>query len=112
MAVLSPETTVKELFLKACRENDLPKVQYCLALGADVNWRDEDYDEGWSGLSWAASENYGELLELLLAKTGVDVNIHNNNGWTPLVSACAWGHEKIVRRLAEVPGIQLNSVGQ
>ena len=85
MALLSPDTTVKELFLKACEDNDLSKVQYIFPLGANVNWMD-----GWSGLHWAASQNYGELLELLLGKTGVDVNIRDKYRVTPLMSACIW----------------------
>ena len=105
MALLSPETTVKELFLKACEENDLHKVQFFFSLGADVNWREDD---GCSGLHWAASRNYGELLGLLLGKTGVDVNIRDIMGVTPLMVACASGHENIVRTLTQVPDIQLN----
>ena len=85
-----------------------------LSKGADVNWRaDEDEDEdlvgGEAGLHFAADYNYGELLELLLAQTGVNVNIRDNHNWTPLMFACARGHENIVRRLCQVPGIQLNT---
>ena len=62
-------------------------VRELLAEGADVNWRDDD-DDGWAGLHFAANHNYGELLELLLAQTGVDVNIRTNHNTTPLMVAC------------------------
>ena len=69
--------------------------------------RDDHY--GMSGLHMAARNNYGELLELLLAQNGVDVNIRTNINWTPLMVACGWGHENIVRRLCRVTDITLNS---
>ena len=80
---------------------------HSLARGADVHWsRDLD---GWSGLHSAARFNNGELLELLLAQTGVDVNIRDNRNTTPLMFACISGHENIVRRLCQVTDIQLNN---
>ena len=93
---LSSETTLKEIFFKACRGNELNKVRSVLTLDADVNWRDAD---GLSGVHFAARYNFGELLELLLAHTGVDVNIRHLIIQTPLIVACEWGHEDIVRRL-------------
>ena len=104
---LTPETTVKEMFLSACQRNNLNLVGQLLPLGADINWR-RDAD-GEAGLHFAARHNYGELLELLLAQTGVNVNIRTNNKKTPLMEACIDGHENIVRRLCQVTGIQLNS---
>ena len=45
---------------------------------------------------------YGELLELLLSQTGVDVNITNNNNVTPLMMTCTRGNENIMRRFCQV----------
>ena len=92
---LRRDTPVWELFIGACERNELNKVQSLLIFDVDVNWM----LNGWSGLHIAAEDNYGELLELLLAQTGVDVNIRNNTNWTPLMVACISGHEDIVRRL-------------
>ena len=99
---------MKDSYFKACKENNHSLVRELLSSGADVNWRDADAD-GRSGLHFAARDNYGELLELLLAQTGVDVNIRAIYNWTPLMWACHQGHENIVRRLCQVTGIQLNS---
>ena len=105
-ALLSPDTTFKNLFIAACDGNDLQKVQYLFHLGADVNWRDL---YGWSGLHIAAENNYGELQELLLSKTGVNVNIRRNDGQTPLMAASIRGNKNIMMRLCQVDGIQVNS---
>ena len=100
---------MKDLYLQACEENNNSLVRELLSSGADVNWRRDA--NGWSGLHFAARYNYGELLELLLAQTGVDVNIRDNDNETPLMVACSWGRENIVRRLSQVTDIQLNTGG-
>ena len=46
--------------------------------------------DGWAGLHFAARHNYGELLELLLAQTEVNVNIRTNRNLTPLIWACSY----------------------
>jgi len=45
------------------------------------------------------------VLDLLLAKRGVDVNIGSKYNWTALMVACYGGHDNIVRRLLQVAGI-------
>ena len=101
---------VTELFLESCQSNDVNKARQTLLLGADVNWRRED--SGYAGLHYAAGRGNGELLELLLNQTGVNVNITKNKNWTPLMVACYWGHDNIVRKLCRAPGIELNLVAQ
>ena len=91
--------------LGSCKRNDIHRVRHILLVGADVNWKD---NEGRSGLHHAARNNYGDLLELLLTQTGVNVNITDRYNFTPLMVACAEGHENIVRRLCQAPGIELN----
>ena len=68
---LSPNLTIKELFLQACTKGNLELARVLLANGAAVNWVD---DLG-SGLHKAARSGHGELLDLLLAQPGVEVNI-------------------------------------
>ena len=103
---LTPPFTVKGQFFYSCDNNDVERVRQVLALGADVNWKDSAH---WSGLHIAARYNYGELLELLLSQPGVDVNTTiDNYRFTPLIYACWFGHENIVRRLCQVNGIEPN----
>ena len=105
---LSSNTTVKDLFLSACKKNDIITVKRIQWLLPDVNWRDES-NSGWTGLHYAANCNYGRLLDLLLGQPGVDVNIFTNgNKLTPLMVACSKGHKNIVRTLSRAPGIDLN----
>ena len=104
---LPPEIS-REIYLESCWSNDIHKVRQILLLGADVNWKDNAPFN--SGLHIAARNNYGDLLELLLTQTGVNVNIViDGHKSTPLMGACYKGHENIVRRLCQAPGIELNS---
>ena len=59
-------------FLKYCRENNLEKVTDCLARGVDVNT--VSVDGCWTALTIACYEGYPELLTILLAQPGIDVN--------------------------------------
>jgi len=104
---ISPNLTIKELFLQACVEGDLELARVLLANGADVNWVE---DGGWSlsGLYWAARGGHGELLDLLLTQPGVDANIRDEDNTTPLMTACLQGEEIIVKKLRQVDGIHLN----
>ena len=91
-------------FLKSCEENDLSSVRLLLLEGVNVNSR-----RGMTGLHYVVKENhYGELLELLLTQSGVNVNIYSKDKHTPLMVACEMGHVNIVRRLSQVPDIQYN----
>ena len=102
---LSPTLTTRDLFLKACDEGDLELVRVLLARGADVNWRRDKY-YFFSGLHSAT--NYGDLLDLLLAQPGLEVNIRDKYNRTPLMVACGWGSENSVRKLLQVAGIKIN----
>ena len=102
---LSPNLAV-HLFLKACSEGNLEVARFMLANGAAVNWvTDGDLV---SGLHWAARSGHGELLDLLLAQPGVEVNIKNGTNRTPLMLACLRGKENLVAPGGGYPGIHLN----
>ena len=96
----------KVRYLAACESNLVDEVRLLLDSGADVNWRREE--DGQTGLHLAALYNYQELLELLLAQTGVKVNISDQNYRTPVMTACLVGHGNIVRRLCRAQDINLN----
>jgi len=106
MMKLTPRTTVRELFLKACEERNLDMVSTILSYGADVNWQGKHF--GWSGLHWAVNNNSIDLLEDLLATGNVDVNIADSEQETPLMRACQLGQEEMVRVLCQARGVDLN----
>jgi len=104
---LSPDCTVKELFLEACEGGKLDLVRPLLAHNADVNWK-QDKGNLRSGLHLAVRGDHGDLLDLLLSQTGVDVNIRDKYNMTPLMRACGTGLDNMVRKLLKVDGVDLN----
>ena len=100
---------LNERLIQSCKKNDSEDVLFCLQQGADVNINCKDEDgTTFTGLSIAASRNYPELVDLLLAR-GADVNKTTLYKYyqddedieevTPLMIASKQGHHKIVKRL-------------
>ena len=100
---LSPSLSTRDLYLNACEEGDLELARVLLARGADVNWRCAK-----GGLHYAARHDHGDLLDLLLAQPGLDVNIKDYRNATPLMEACVRGSENSLRKLLQVDGIEIN----
>ena len=109
--------SLNERFLQSCKKNNEEDVLDCLENGADVNCKSCDEDgTTFTGLSIAASRNYPELMDLLLAR-GADVNKtclykqyqddEDLEEYTPLMIASHHGHTKIVNRLIKVHGIDI-----
>ena len=106
-----PSTDIKDLFIEACRKNELEKVKACITLGVDINLVTPD--EKWAGLTAAAQEGSFKVLEHLLTFPNINVNIKtkgsNDYGKvTALHLACRREHLNIVRRLMTIPTIELN----
>ena len=99
------EKIIQDLFLDACKTNDLEKVKNCVGLGADINSKDVC---GYTGLYLAARENCLDVLDYLLDRTNINVNCKTFNGLTPLMIACIRGHIQVVWRLCLVPSININ----
>ena len=76
-----------------------------LGTGAHVNWKDSHCQL--SGPHCAALKSDRELMDLLLAQTGVDVNTKHGDGTTPLMDACVRGHSNI-SKLLQVGGVDVN----
>ena len=99
--------TVEEVFLTAIREEDLEKIKACITLGVNVNVRDK---YGLPALFRACHNYY--IFELFLAQPNIDVNIkyeeYNDTHETVLMSAISVNNANVVRRLCQVPGIDLN----
>ena len=105
---LSPTLTTRGLFLEACDEGDLELARVLLARGADVNWSGGTKGYLASGLHYAARDENADLLDLLLAQPGLDVNIKDYRKTTPLMEACVRGSENSLRKLLQVDGIEIN----
>ena len=109
--------SLNERFLQSCKKNNEEDVLDCLENGADVNCKSCDEDgTTFTGLSIAASRNYPELMDLLLAR-GADVNKTTLYKYyqddedieevTPLMIASKQGHHQIVKRLLQVHNIDI-----
>ncbi|WP_343289447.1 ankyrin repeat domain-containing protein [Wolbachia endosymbiont of Encarsia formosa] len=93
-------TTDKENFTplySAAQNRHKAVVKLLLSNGAKVNGCSTDRDP----LSVAVNNGHKEIVELLLSAEGVDVNIGNRFGNTPLHVAAIKSHEEIARLLLE-----------
>ena len=75
--------------------------------GVDVNATSERVN-GATALWMACQNGHGEVVRLLLASSGIDVNQADTTGRTPFSMACQLGHTPVVKRLLTVSGIDLN----
>ena len=104
---LSPDDTVKKLFLSACVFGKYELVRVLLANGAHVNWK-EDVTL-MSGLHKAAGNRQGHVVDLLLAQPGVDVNSKNQAGDTPLAYCLKNGRIQMARILLNNPRVDIDT---
>ena len=115
---ISRTQTLPYLFINACQDNDIVKVNSCINLGVEINTVSED--GLWSGLTIAAKKNYIKLLDILLTHPNIDVNLATSavvvffEDWpqvsgkrTPLMIACQNGNHEIVDKLLQIPNINI-----
>ena len=69
-----------------CRRGEVEGVRAALGRGVDVNTTDRMSN---TGLMEAALRNQEEVVEVLLAQPGVDVDYMNSTGQTALHWACS-----------------------
>jgi ankyrin repeat protein len=82
-----------DFFVEAVRKNRIDEVRALLLQGVDVNSRDVFGDN--AGLHWAARLGLAEMARLLI-DNGADVNIRNDEGYTPLHWAAGEGQKELV----------------
>jgi ankyrin repeat protein len=70
----------------------VPQLRELVALGALVNWAEND---GWTALHFACANGHKEIVETLL-KAGADAHYTNLLGKTPRDFARAAGNKEIV----------------
>ncbi|XP_011409906.2 PREDICTED: protein phosphatase 1 regulatory subunit 16A-like [Amphimedon queenslandica] len=66
--------------------------------GGSVNTKDK---YGASALHIAAANGYIEVMELILSQPKVNINIQDNEGWTPFHAAVCWEQREAMKLLAE-----------
>ncbi len=105
---------IKELWL-ACKNGDEAKAAQLLQAGVSANTRlffgaplDEEGCDDTTYLHYAASGGHLNIVDLLFAHRA-HTNPRDQNGWIPLISALAMGHEAVVDRLI-ARGAQVNSI--
>ena len=82
------------------------------APGADVNVTSKEAN-GVTALWQACQNGHGEVVRLLLASSGIDVNqARTDNGSTPLFQACYDGNTPVAELLLISSDIDLNKVPQ
>lgn len=82
-----------DFFVEAVRKDRIDEVRAFLLKGGDVNSRDVFGDN--SGLHWAARLGLAEMARLLI-DNGADLNIRNDEGFTPLHWAAGEGQKELV----------------
>lgn len=91
--------------LKAIKEGNLEKLKELVALGSNINYKDE---YGYTPLIWAVKCNHKNIIEFLISK-GVDREIKDNHGFnssvnynrTALFWAVSLQYTEIVKLLIE-----------
>jgi hypothetical protein len=77
---------------------NVAEVQRLVAAGADVNEQGED---GWRPLHYAAAKGHVETVKLL-AQLGAELDVQNARGETPLEFSVRLGHHQLAEVLREL----------
>ena len=98
-----------------CRDGKLVEVSKALQAGADPNTKGGcrmDFDnrvrDFVTCLMVAIVRSHEEMVELLLAQPGIEVNAKDSRKETALYYACRGGNVVILSKLLAVPGILVN----
>jgi ankyrin repeat protein len=88
--------------IRAAYDGNEQRVRELVAAGAPL----DRVDKGrMSALHWASYKGHARIAKLLLdgkyEGKSADVDTQEIDGWTPLISASAWGREAVVRLLLE-----------
>jgi ankyrin repeat protein len=82
------------------RPGYLDDVKTLIEVGG-VRVNQQDRIRGRPVLSWAATEEYVEIVEYLLTVQGIEENLRDNDGRTPLSYAASNGRRDVVRILTK-----------
>ena len=91
---------------ESCCLGELQMARELLLAGADPNTKAGR--DNWRCLMEAIWRNHEEVVDLLLAQPGIEVNAKDNNNRTALHYASHTGNIAILSKLLAVPGILVN----
>jgi 26S proteasome non-ATPase regulatory subunit 10 len=77
----------------AVKAGDVAKLQQLLDGGVNLDAKDDDER---TPLHWACATGRLDVAEFLLEMAHASVNVQDDAGWTPLMSAASAGHGDIV----------------
>lgn len=101
-------TPISEVFMKACEERDFKKIRACLDLEVDINCRDSDNHSAlYKSLSLSYHPSNRKISDFLIEHPDLDVDQINEE--KILNVACYNGGEDQLRKLCELPGIDVNA---
>ncbi len=91
----SVEQPTKDL-ITAVLDDDLDTVNQHIAYGSDLNVQDGTFSN--TSLNFAGIYGLTDIADALV-NAGADLNLINDDNFTPLCNAAAWGHTSIVNIL-------------
>lgn len=74
-------------------EGDVAKLTLLLAQSVPLDKKDEDER---TPLHWACAHGRTDVVEFLIESANARVNVQDDAGWTPLMSAVSAGHVDVV----------------
>jgi ankyrin repeat protein len=86
-------------FVRAAWSGDVEKMVAAFATVRDVNVLGTAYGDGGTALFWASRKGKLEAVRWLLGQEGIDVNLGDTDGHSPLHAASYGGHEAVVEAL-------------
>ena len=93
----SVEQPTKDL-ITAVLDDDLDTVNQHIAYGSDLNVQDGTFSN--TSLNFAGIYGLTDIADALV-DAGADLNLINDDNFTPLCNAAAWGHTSIVTILLD-----------
>ena len=98
------KTPISDVFVKACQEEDFEKIRACLTLGVDINSRGSDNNSALCHSLWYGNE---KIFDFLVGHPDLDVDQINRE--EILRNVCVSGREDSLRKLCNLPGIDVNA---
>ena len=96
--------SLSELFLKACKNGELAKVNAAIVLEVDVNLKNENWPQS-PPLILAIRGKHEAVVDLLLSQPDIDINAKSGRTF-PLALAASLGLTSIVAKLGRMPSLR------